>query len=382
MLIKTGSALFVYLRETAARQTQELIDAGLYDPDREGPQVDQIVERLKPAIESGQQVSSTDGPLGQILHMSLKAGAAFQGLGNMDIAALWYPIGQYVWVRKGHWYDGNLFDLDWNRREGPAFLQEEAAVSAALAGNAARAEQNFRWAAENRTKTEQEIQDELKDRNYQSIWQSLGFQLFDMMWLGEDWEEIHRLAELGKQTIEKTRKAGYPRDFREPQILIEIAWHLSRYFLDPGRESREGAVSVLRLNQHPDRDTRTRVNLLPYLFTLAQRYPELSPFSETEFQQRLWRPADSRREKPPSADLFQFALDEIFWQAERKKKAGVTVSSFDLHVQVGGYPDTHHQMKCCHEVMRKNMTAWGDRITGQTPGGDWLEITYSIPRQI
>src|SRR4030042_4855925 len=235
LITKEGTSFFIHLREIAAKGTQELINADLYSSIKEGPDVEKIEDAVRLYLESGQHTNLPNEKLGWIIdQQAIQVGTAFQGLGNLGIASLWYQIGQYGWRGKAHWYEGNILDLDWDDRTGPAIRQEDSAICAALANNAPRAKQLFEWIAQNRVKTDREIQKYEEERYYNAIWESIGFQIFALMWLGNQWSEVSRLAEIGRRAIEKTRKAGYPRDFREPQLLIEIGWRPSLYFLPPG----------------------------------------------------------------------------------------------------------------------------------------------------
>jgi hypothetical protein len=381
-IIDEGTGLFYLLRETAARGTQDLINAGVYSSLEEGPDVEKIEAILKPFLDQGQHTRLPDQKLEWIVdHQAVQTATAFQALGSAEIALLWYKIGQYGWRGQAHWYAGDILDLDWDDREGPAFVQENPAICAALAGNIPHATQLFEWIAQNRFKTDQEIQLYEKARAYNSIWQSLGYLVFALLCLGDRWPEVSRLSEIGRRAILKTRKAGYPKDFREPQLLIDISWHLSTYFLDPSHENKTMAVDSLRLDKMHDRENFIRMNMLKYFFTLGCRYPELNPYPLAGSQPALWRPSAGAYDAPPNREAIQRALDEIFRQAEKQRKISVRVSSIDLHLRVGGYPRVNHRLNLCCQVMRDNLNG-GGKIIGQTldPDSGWLEIVYDIPR--
>lgn len=375
MLIRPASPLFAYLREKAAFETQRLMDIGLYDPLREGPNVEKIEPLLKPFLEKGEQARIPDEKLEWTVQVAGSTGPAFQGMGNFDIASLWYQIGQYRWLGKAHFSEVDVLTLDLPHREAPASAQASSAICAALVTNTSRAQDLFTWAAQNWAMTDLELEEQEKLRNYQWIWQNTGFRVFALSWLGKRWEEVHKLSEIGRRMVEKTRKGGFPKDFREPQLLIEIGWQLSSYFLDPNEETKQLAVDSLNLNKLPDRDAHTRQGMLPYLFALAHRYPELTPYSEADFGTRLWRPSAAQRATPPTRDEFQAALEEIFGEARKKKKWYVRVSAGDLHLRVGGYPSPDHRMDLCCAVMRENMKG-REGVQGKDAT---LSINYHVP---
>jgi 5-methylcytosine-specific restriction protein A len=371
MIIQPNSVFYLELRRNAARYTQMFIDAGLYDFEREGPHASAI-ETL---FASGQPVD----PMVLWLFEQFPAGAgsAFQALGEPEIARLWYHAGQYGWLGGAHWYTGDISELDEARRESPAFHQLEAGICAALAGNPSRAGQLFAWAARNWEKTDQEVAFYEKTRQFQAIWESMGYQLFALMWIGERWDEIQRLAEIGWTAVEKTRRTGQGR----PQLLIEIARSLSAYFLNSNENTRQAAVDALRVDKIRNHDPHARSGWLPYLFALGQRYPQINPYPESDFNHHLWRPSNSQRDPLPTRSEFQAALNGVLLQAQKKNKAGVVVSSIDLHLQVGGYPGREHRMDLCCQVMREAMLQ-RDRITSQVlpPYPPLLEVVYELPR--
>jgi len=343
------------------------------------PDLATVEQILRPYLESGRQTGLGDAGLDRAIGLSLGAGSAYQALGNLDIATRWYQIGQYGWRGRAHWHEGDIATLGWLDREGPAIWQQAPAICAALAGNTPRAEQLFTWIAQNRAKTDLELQAEEKAHNYQSIWQSLGFELFARTWLGDQWERVLRLAEVGRRVVEKTRRAGHPKDFPEPQLLIDIGWSVSSYFIHPDEASKAMAIKSLTLEKIPDRDTRTRSNMLGYLFALRHRYPEIDPYQDELFTNPAWRPPLEVHGPPPAESEFQSELDALFHETEHAKKDYVVVSSIGLHLRVGAYPGKTHRLRLCCDVMRRNMLR-GDWIVLQSPPDNLLAIHYRIPR--
>ena len=85
MITRPGETLFIHLREIAASTTQELIDAGFYDPVKEGPDVEKIEAVVKPFLDTGQHTPLPDEKLTWIIERrAVQAGTAFQALGNLD----------------------------------------------------------------------------------------------------------------------------------------------------------------------------------------------------------------------------------------------------------------------------------------------------------
>lgn len=80
----------------------------------------------------------------------------------------------------------------------------------------------------------------------------------------------------------------------------------------------------------------------------------------------------------PNVDMFRRALNEIFASSRGKN---VDVTAGVLHRSVGVYPDKHHNMPGCCDVMRQAMKA-GDKILHSPPKGRGatLTIRYVLPR--
>ena len=116
--------------------------------------------------------------------------------------------------------------------------QEDAGICCALSGDVKNADKILKWAAENRNIPEEEISRLEKEASPQMLWQNIGFQMSSLTWLGE-WERILYLSNIGKRAVEKTRRGGYPKDFREPQVLLDIGRALATYFTSPSDESFE-----------------------------------------------------------------------------------------------------------------------------------------------
>jgi hypothetical protein len=87
-------------------------------------------------------------------------------------------------------------------------------------------------------------------------------------------------------------------------------------------------------------------------------------------------------QRPPTANDFYRALDELFQEAAEQHRPYIDVISGDLHQLVGGYPNEgNHRMPVCCGCMRKKMQA-RDQILAQPPEGNGatLCIRYFFPR--
>ena len=84
---------------------------------------------------------------------------------------------------------------------------------------------------------------------------------------------------------------------------------------------------------------------------------------------------------PPTAQDFQYELDNIFSSAQQQGKLYIDVKSGDVHRLVGGYPKRNHRMPVCCGVMMKNMKP-EDQILQKPPSGQGatLIIRYKLPR--
>lgn len=78
------------------------------------------------------------------------------------------------------------------------------------------------------------------------------------------------------------------------------------------------------------------------------------------------------------ADVFRRALNELFASS---KGEYVDVTAGDLHRNVGVYPDRHHDMPGCSDVMRQAMRP-GDTVLAAPPKGRGASLTirYRLPR--
>lgn len=87
-------------------------------------------------------------------------------------------------------------------------------------------------------------------------------------------------------------------------------------------------------------------------------------------------------EKRKWVDVFQRALNEEFYAAERRGEKYLTIKAGDLHRKVGGYPGLNNRMSICCHVMRKNIQP-GDKVLNEPPSGIGasLTISYLIPRR-
>lgn len=380
LIAREGTALFIYLRERAAYWTQCLIDMGYYDLTREGPDTGKIEDAVKPFLGLEKHSELPDKKLDWLIeHGAIQAGTAFQGLGNPDIASLWYQIGQYVWRGNAPWHHENLTDLELYVRMGSSPRQENAAICAALSGALPHAEKLFGWIVQDRTVTGAEIQYFEEARDYYTLGTNLGYLIFALMWLGNQWEEVARLSEIGRRMIEKGKKDDFSSDFSTPKLLIGMGGPISAYFLNPNPTHREMASNVLRLDNIPHHESIQRLIMLRYLFALIHRYPEISPYPEAAFQLRMWRPSMSQRDIPPTKNEIQNALDEIFSQAAQHSKWCIDVTSTDLHIRAGGYPAKNHQLKQCCEVMLENVKYSGGR-TGEKkiPEDGIMTVRYDV----
>jgi hypothetical protein len=376
-IVRSNTALYSHLDEWISRSLQILVDNDFLEPIYNGPKVEEI-ESIADDYDHEIHDEKLPKTIDTLRTRALGTGAALEALGDLDSAILWYRIGQYRWREGADSHSDNKPILPWPNRESPAIWQENVGLCCALTGNNPHATRLFTWAAQNRSMTDEEIEEAENARFYQDIWQDLGFQIFSLTWLG-DWPEILRLSKIGMRVVEKTQRAGYPKDFRGPQLLIKIGHTIATYYTSPNAASKEAAKNSITLKKVPDRDPLTRFSMLPYFFALIRKYPQLDPYPKLSSRSkgRLKIIADSDIAPLTEAD-FQRVLDDIFNDARRKGHYYSRVVSIGLHRRAGGYPGKSHQMPLCLDVMQKNMGPH-DRILRQYDG-DVLEIQYHIPR--
>ncbi len=257
--------------ETVITKTSEM---GLLEKDGKSPRVEAFEEQIQPYLRSPQTQRPID--LEILVRFAQIAGPAFEFTRDRTTALRWYQVGQYDWLGRRHfieYLEVPSLEIEWSVREAPALPQLNSALMAALLGNISKATDLFTWAADNFQLTAEEKAYHEKSGYYQSIWQSIGFRIGCRIWLGR-WEEARSDAVLSKRNIGKTRRAGYPRDFREPQLLASIGADLSDYFLDPTEGNCQRARDALIISKIPDRDPDTRASMIPYLLAYRKQYGE------------------------------------------------------------------------------------------------------------
>jgi len=377
--VKRNTVLYRDMKKAVIRNVQYLIDTDLLLPSTNGPRADEIEKVLGP-YDPEDYSREIPEKIQRAVSPGLSTGVALEALGDWDSALLWYRIGRYCWRLSPTWKNGDLSSRPWSERFGVSGYQEFAGRCCALAGDAHNADKLLKWAAENRNIPDETLTRLDEEGETQTIWQEIGFQISDLTWLGE-WKRILYLSEFGKRAIERTRRGGYPKDFREPQLLLDIGRTLATYFTSPSDDSFENAKKILFLKNIPDRDPNTRYNLLSHLLAFTRRYPELDPYPK-------YLPSESGTGTPflhPSSSCslkredFQQELDNILSKALKKGEQYVVVNSIDMHHRMGGYPGYDHKMDLCHEVMKAN-TKKADTIYGQWEPNDDLSIRYSVDR--
>jgi hypothetical protein len=378
--VKTKTVLYRDMKSLILKSVQSLIDTDLLHPDTNGPRADEIEKALGP-YDPEDYSREIPEKIRRVVSPGLSTGVALEALGDWDSALLWYRAGRYCWRLSPTWQYGDLSSRPLSKRIGVSMYQEGAGRCCALAGDVQNADKLLKWAAENRNIPEEDIPSLEKEANPQTLWQEIGFQISSLAWLGE-WERILYLSEIGKRAVEKTRRGGYPKDFREPQLLIDIGRDLATYFTSPSDETFENAKRALYLKNIPDRDPNTRFNLLAHLLAFTRRYPELDPYpkyppSKSGTGTTFFNLSSS---SSLSGEDFQQELDRILSQAHEKGERYIEVNSIDLHHRVGGYPGYEHKMDLCHEVMKKNKKKH-DTIYGEITPGDQLRVKYLTDRK-
>lgn len=377
--VSTNTALYRDMRVRILRSVQNLIDTDFLHPSSNGPRADEIEKALGPYDPENNSREMSEEIEGVVLN-GLSTGVALEALGDWGSALLWYRVGRYRWRRGPQSQPEDISAMVW-KLGGPSMYQEDAGLCCVLAGDVQNANKILRWATGNRTLTEEEITNLVKEGNPQTLWQHIGFQISNLAWLGE-WERILHLSEIGKRAVEKTRRGGYPKDFREPQLLIDIGRDLATYFTSPSEETFETAKKAVFLKNIPDRDPLTRINILPHLLALTRRYPELDPYpkSPTTRSGAETRLINYGSGASLEQKNFQQELDNILVEAQKKGKFYMSVSSIDLHDRVGGYPGKEHKMPICLQVMKKNMGEH-DRLLSQWKPDNYLVVKYYTKRK-
>jgi hypothetical protein len=187
--VKPGTALHRFVQEEIAQGIQKLLEVNLFDLSANVPKSDEIERRIKPYM--GRQESGLPKDLDTAVFCGLPGGTANEALGNIEEASEWYRVGQYIWRGGSHfekYLNVDPMDLSILERESPAMWQGMAGLCAALAGNINRAKDLFSWAGENRRRSREEMEAQESSKNYQSVWQPLGYRIYSLTWLGY-WEE-------------------------------------------------------------------------------------------------------------------------------------------------------------------------------------------------
>lgn len=85
----------------------------------------------------------------------------------------------------------------------------------------------------------------------------------------------------------------------------------------------------------------------------------------------------------PTISDFVAKLNTMLSKAENKRLPAITISTGELHREVGGYPGDDHRMPVCCNAMRKVMQEdIGDVIIKEPPSGQGASLTikYKLPR--
>jgi len=156
----------------------------------------------------------------------------------------------------------------------------------------------------------------------------------------------------------------------------EMIGALKRAIIE-GRELQEverSRISSERIEQKGVRDASN--------FTIWQlRAGGPKKKSSTSDNVSLTAYSGKKKSGAPTVKDFQRELDRIFDEAMKQGRSFVDVVARDLHNPVGGYSGSNHRMPSCCDVMRKNMKA-GDEILSGPPSGAGANLTirYRLPR--
>jgi 5-methylcytosine-specific restriction protein A len=86
---------------------------------------------------------------------------------------------------------------------------------------------------------------------------------------------------------------------------------------------------------------------------------------------------------PPTAEDFRIYLGNKLTNLKNLGHDYKTITSGELHREIGFYPGKNHRMRTCCDIMRQIMTS-GDEILVQPPKGNGatLQIKYILTNRI
>lgn len=274
--IKKGTKVYEQLEIDITRGDKALDETNFRDLKTGGPDYERIEELVKPYI--GEHFAKIPDDLRKVISNGRSSGIAHKVLENEELASAWFSVGQYGWRAKEHFPDYaniNPLEITYGARYAPANAQVASAQCAIMINDIPKAIDLFTWASNNLQLRQEEYQEFLDTKQYQAIWQETGFRLYAMIFL-EAWEDILAVGPEAQMLVEKDRKRGGPMHFREPQLLLDIAVALARYFTGKSEETKSAAMRAINYKKIPDRITTTRYWMLVDLLPLHKMYPQLT----------------------------------------------------------------------------------------------------------
>ena len=242
-------------------------------------------------------------------------GTAYEALGQLEIATAWYKLGQYVWRGKKQFDSVIEEPADFASRMTVGMLQMEAAICADRIESSDRARDLFEWAVENRSFTEQELQEFEETKQPWIVWKWTIQRAYALLCLRE-FQLAQQAAEQALIWIEKDRSAKLGSATEMPLLILPTVLALINYELDPSPENRTKAIRLLDCDAVASRIHVDQFQALFYLFNLRAKNPELVS------------PADE--DLPPAARAQQAAEACRKWTAKAGLKLDNTVKSLEV----------------------------------------------------
>ncbi len=200
---------------------------------------------------------------------------AYEYLGNMSNALLFYKIGAFQYMDAWPISPKEKGPNDIYLRSAYATPQLNAAICNDRTGNRGRASQLFEWAAAHLTVTDGEKDQFRREGYYNMVWEYTTDRAFCLLCL-ERWEEALAAGEEAERwmRMDAERKEKFGAQYT-PFHLLPVYLALARYRVRPTPDNEKEAKKHLMLSEFKVRVNHLRHGALLYLFELWARNPDL-----------------------------------------------------------------------------------------------------------
>jgi hypothetical protein len=292
---KHRSAFREYLEQIIGEGKNYLEKNGWIDSETGGPDVEALAKIIRPFLGTQEKPPPREAKIA--VSMGDRMGTAHEALGNLHAALGWYRVGQYGW-RGAEQFAITPQDFpDYGRRMTAGMLQMDAAICADRAGQSERAKRLFTWAVNNRSLTEEELDEFNETRQHKAVWGWTIQKAYALLCL-DHWQDALAVAEDSLVWVQKDPHAKSNSSHEMPLMILPVVMALAQYKANSNKENRLDAVKKLDPQVVASRTHVDHLIGLFYLFNLRAKFPELAHPSDDELppSARAKQGADACRE--------------------------------------------------------------------------------------